>query len=351
MEPDEEGHRPVMRNGKRVAFIVILGIFAAFIVLTVQRYIVRAARVEHAVAPAPYFPPGSIWTKDISHEEVDPQSTEIINWLADAGGWGNHNRMQVDFSLRIMTANASTPQVRYRKPPNCCSADQDVVATIPLPPDGGVEGETNYRCNGGDCHLLIVDRSEGKLYELYGADYADNALTSMGLTVWDLNRIYPPSGRGDQCSSADSAGTPIAPLLFNANEIAAGSINHAMRLILPNDRIRAHVFVHPATHAGAPQGPDLAPPIGALFRLKANFDMSKLSPPARVVARAMQKYGLYLVDGGNIALTAESDMDTKIKYADLGFDSHSTWPIEVSNFEIVKMPPPITLTYECKRNK
>ncbi|HME59296.1 MAG TPA: hypothetical protein VKF63_13215, partial [Terracidiphilus sp.] len=28
---------------------------------------VRAARVEHAVAPAPYFPPGSVWTQDISH--------------------------------------------------------------------------------------------------------------------------------------------------------------------------------------------------------------------------------------------------------------------------------------------
>ena len=58
----------------------------------------RAARLEHVVPPAPYFPPGAIWTQDISHAPVDPQSDAIINWLADAGGWGNSNKMQVDFA-------------------------------------------------------------------------------------------------------------------------------------------------------------------------------------------------------------------------------------------------------------
>src|ERR1035441_2344630 len=106
----------------------------------------------------------------------------------------------------------------------------------------------------------------------------------------DLNRVYPPSGRGDQCTSADSAGFPIAPLLFNADELAVGHIDHAIRFILPNPRIRAHVYVHPATHAGAPRGPVDAPPIGARFRLKASYDVSKLMPEAQEIARAMQGY-------------------------------------------------------------
>ena len=168
--------------------------------------------------------------------------------------------------------------------------------------------------------------------------------------MWDLNRVYPLSGRGDQCTSADAAGFPIAPLLFNADELATGSINHAIRFILPNPRIRAHVFVHPATHAGAPRGPVSAPPMGARFRLKASYDLSQLTPAAQVVARAMQKYGMFLSDGGNIALTAQSDADTKAKYADIDFTARDLADLKVTDFEVVDMGTPIRLTDDCVRN-
>ena len=311
---------------------------------------VRAARMEQVVAPAAYFPSGSIWTQDISHAPLDPQSSAMIAWLADAGGWGNNNKMQIDFSLRALQADASTPYVRFKGPgPN--SADSDQPSTFPLPVGGGVEGQTGYQCpSDGDCHLLVADRGHGKLYEAYQANYAENVVTAGFVAVWDLNRVYPPSGRGDQCTSADAAGFPIAPLLFNADEIAAGSINHAIRFILPNQRIRAHVFVHPATHAGSPRGPIDAPPMGARFRLKASYDVSQLMPEAQVVARAMQKYGMFLSDGGEIALTAQSDADTKAKYADLDFDSHSMRGLKVTDFEVVDMGTPIHLTYNCVRN-
>jgi serine/threonine-protein kinase len=202
----------------------------------------------------------------------------------------------------------------------------------------------------GDCQLIVVDRNHSKLYETFATHVAENAVIAQFVAVWDLNRVYPPSGRGDQCTSADAAGFPIAPLLFNADEIATGSINHAIRFVLPNDRMRAHVFVHPATHAGAPRGPASAPPMGARFRLKASYDVSKLMPEAQVVARAMQKYGMFLADGGAIALTAQSDADTKAKYADLDFDSHSLYGLKVTDFEVVDMGTPIHLTYTCARN-
>lgn len=339
-----------MKNRKRILYITIAAVLAAFVALTVQRYVVRAARVQSAVAPAPYFPPGSVWTQDVSHAALDPQSSAIIDWLADNGGWGNHDRFQVDFSIRVRTADASTPKVRFHPAPHWYAADSDLVPAVPLPQEGAHEGYDSYRCDGGDCTLSIADRAEHKLYEAFASDYADGALRSASLVVWDLNRVYPPSGRGDQCGSADAAGFPVAPLLFNADELASGSINHAIRFILPNDRIRAHVFVHPATHAGGPKGPELAPPYGAHFRLKANFDMSKLSPPAQVVARALQKYGMFLADGGQIALSGQNDRDTVAKYADIGFDSHALFPIQVSDFEVVEMPPPIPLTYKCVRN-
>jgi hypothetical protein len=233
------------------------------------------------------------------------------------------------------------------------SPDSDEISKFPLPAGGGAEGETNYQCpaEDEDCHLIVADRAHGKLYEAYQANYTGNVLTASFVAVWDLNRVYPRSGRGDQCTSADAAGFPIAPLLFNADELATGSINHAIRFILPNPRIRAHVFVHPATHAGAPRGPITAPPMRARFRLKASFDMSKLTPAAQVVARAMQKYGMFLADGGNIALTAQSDADTTAKYADVGFGPHDLQDLKVTDFEVVDLGKPIRSTQDCARNK
>jgi hypothetical protein len=91
--------------------------------------------------------------------------------------------------------------------------------------------------------------------------------------------------------------------------------------------------------------------MGAHLRLKASYDMSQLSPAARVVARAMQKYGMFLSDGGNIALTAQSDQDTAVKYSDVGFDSHSMFPLKVTDFEVLPLGKPIPLTDDCVRNR
>ncbi len=340
-----------MKNPKRILLLAILGVLAAFAVLTVQRYVVRAARVQQANATAPYFPAGALWTQPMQQAPVDPQSSAIIQWLADHGAWGYGMRFQVDFSMRVLSADASTPRVPFHKGSTWFAADSDAVSSIPLPRNGGLEGENDYHCGGGDCHLIVADRSAQKLYEAWQANYANGALSATELTVWDLSRIYPPSGRGNQCTSADAAGLPIAPLLFNADEIAAGHIDHAIRFALPNNKIRARVFVHPATHAGSPRGPELAPPMGVLLRLKPDFDMSKLTPAAQVVARALQKYGMYLSDGGNIALTAQNDADTNTKYSDVGFDSHSLFPIKVTDFEVVKIPFLISQTNDCVRNK
>ena len=333
--------------------ISMVGIAAILAGYVLHNHIVKvkAARQEHAVAPSAYFPAGAIWTKDISHAPLDPQSSTIIAWLADAGGWG-FGKMNVDFSIRVLQANANTPFVPFRKGSGFYTGDSDMVSTFPLPAGGGIEGAPGYQCNTeqGDCHLIVADRGHGKLYEAYQANYADGALSATGLVVWDLNRIYPPSGRGDQCSSTDAAGFPIAPLLFNADELAAGSINHAIRFILPNTRIRAHVFVHPATHAGAPRGPVTAPPMGAHFRLKASFDLSKLTPAAQVVARAMQKYGMFLSDGGNMTLTAENDRDTTAKYTDMDFGPHDLQALKVTDFEVLELGTPIRRDSDCVRN-
>jgi hypothetical protein len=340
-----------MTYRKSLYFVTIFAIILIFAFGVRSHFAkARAAKSEHVAPPAQYFPSGAIWNREVTQASVDERSSAIIGWLSSVGGWG-HGRLQVDFSLRVLQADANTPTVRVHV--NSDGPDSDKLSSIPLPAHGGLEGQADYKCpdEDNDCHLIVVDRSNAKLYESYHANYSGNSLTTVGITVWDLNRVYPPSGRGDQCSSADAAGFPIAPLVFNADELASGSINHAIRFVLPNPRIRAGVFVHPATHAGAPRGPLNAPPYGAHFRLKSSFDISQLSPAAQVVARAMQKYGMFLSDGGNIALTAQSDADTQAKYSDLNFGPHDMEAIKVTDFEVLDLGKPIELTYDCVRSK
>ena len=71
--------------------------------------------------------------------------------------------------------------------------------------------------------MLVVETREKKLYELYNSTKTGSAFTALGAFVWDLTKAYPDNLRGDQCTSADAAGFPIAALLPTADEVAAGA--------------------------------------------------------------------------------------------------------------------------------
>jgi serine/threonine-protein kinase len=160
--------------------------------------------------------------------------------------------------------------------------------------------------------------------------------------------VYPPHERGEQCTSADAAGLPITPLLFDADEVAAGEIRHAIRFILPNDRIRHVTYVRPAAHAtrAASGGAD-SPPYGARLRLRPDFPLDSLpNDGARTVARALQRYGMILADGGNVALTARSDRHTRAKWDGL-LDSHDLAAITPADFEMVDGGPRYTWDGGC----
>ncbi len=300
--------------------------------------------VFYEVTVAPF------WTRDISSAPVDPASSSIIANLAAAGGFGN-GRLQIDFSIKVLDANVHTPLRTFHPTADFYSPDCD-LAPMPVPTGGALEGETGYACvHDGDCHLIVYHQPTNRLYEMWRANITTSAFDGGCLAVWDVDRTYPPSGRGEQCTSADAAGMPIAPLLFTADELAAGAINHAIRFILPNARMQAGVYVHPATHAGAPSGSGL-PPYGARLRLRADYPLGSLPDEGtRTIARALQTYGMILADGGNIALTAASDQFTTGKWATvLPSGSTGLQAIRVTDFVMIDGGSRIPLTYDCVRN-
>ena len=301
-----------------------------------------------AVVPGvgPYFTTPMFFNTDVSATAKAANSASIIAALSAAGGWGNSNVMQIDFTLDVLTATSTTPKRAFTQTDEFYSPDCD-VSTVPVPAGGNVEGETGYACTGdGDCHLLVFDTSTKKLYEMWRANITS---TFQGgcLAVWDAQHTYTSALRGNQCTSADAAGFPIAPLLFTADEVKAGHIDHAIRFILPNNRVKRG-FVRPATHATNTTGGSNAPSYGVHFRLRANYPISSLPAGAQVVARAMQKYGMYHADGGNIALTAQSDRHTTAKWAGL-LGPHDLSALKVTDFEVIDHGTAFSLTGDCNR--
>lgn len=297
-----------------------------------------------------YFPAGAPWYRDVASAAVDPDSAAIIGGL-QSHGWGSGD-FQLDLSIEVLDADTSTPRRAFEPTGDFYDPDCDPVP-MPVPVGGNLEGEEGYECTGdGDCHLLVAERDEGRLYEMWRANLVGDAFDGGCLAVWDMTAVYPDAGRGEQCTSADAAGYPIAPLLFTADEVAAGAIDHAMRFAIPNDDIDDDVFYAPATHATT-AGADGSVPYGAHLRLKSTFDMSRLTDPdARVVAVALQKYGMYLADGGNIPLMGRSDRRTTAKWDDLFEDgTHALFGIEPQDFEVVAFATdPVALTFDCVRN-
>ena len=295
-----------------------------------------------------YVPNGSVLYQDISQAQAAGDSQATIDYLDGMGGWGG-GELRIDFSIEVLAAEEGAPVRDFIPTDDHYSPDCDEVA-VPVPAGGALEGEDGYACaSDGDCHLIVVDPSSMSLYEMWRANIEGDTFYGGCLAVWDMEKTYGPEGRGYNCTSADAAGLPVAPLLFSADEVAAGSIDHAIRFILPNDRIRGGVFVAPGTHStSAAEGDAVAPPFGARLRLRADYPVGDLPPGARVVAEAMQRYGIILADGGTIALTAQSDRFTAEKWDGL-LAPDDLVSVPITAFEVVDLGAMRAYDGDCQR--
>lgn len=145
---------------------------------------------------------------------------------------------------------------------------------------------------GSDRHALIVERGTCRLFELYAAEWNGGRPRAGSGAIWDLdsNRLRP-----DTWTSADAAGLPILPGLVRWDEVKAGEIAHAIRFTVS---CTTDSYLWPARHEAGVDDPD-CPPMGARFRLKQAFDLSGFSGKAKVVLRAMQRYGMIVADNGS----------------------------------------------------
>ncbi len=240
------------------------------------------------------FSDDSPWNVPIPpNPEIDPNSNAMIAHLQQSTSpvfWINI----YTYTVPIWMANSSTPEYKVTCTHGYCGPDFDHV---PIP-DGAVPDP------GSDAHMLILDLGRHKSWDMWLAHQSPDGSWTAGFgTTFDLNGDgVKPYGQG----SARGSGFPLAAGLIYADEVRAGHIRHA--LVMAYDWPR-NCLVYPAsTNCGLSSDPN-AIPIGARLQLDPSLDLDSLglSPGAKVVARAMQEYGLYVGDNGyGLSLYAES---------------------------------------------
>jgi hypothetical protein len=236
------------------------------------------------------FPPNNIWNARVMELPLDPQSAAYIQSM------GPELPLHPDFGLEggipygIAAADQPASQVTFTDGSESDPGPYFIPDHIPLE-------------SGPDAHLLVLDSTRCRLYELFAAVHTGAQQWQAGSgAIFDLrSNLLRPAG----WTSADAAGLPILPGLIRADEVLSGEIRHALRFTTRRTR---RTFVWPARHfASSVTDPNL-PPMGQRFRLKSSVDIGAYSQQAQVILRALKAYGMLLSDnGGPWYLTGATD--------------------------------------------
>jgi hypothetical protein len=273
------------------------------------------------------FPADNAWNQDISNASVDPNSDAIINFI------GASTPMHPDFGAGLyQNSTIGIPYVVVSGTPfvnihfTAYGSDSD-PGPMPVPHNAPIEGYPHP--GNGDRHVLVLDRDNCWLYELYHSDTRkDGGWNAASAAVWDLlNDEHRPY----TWTSADAAGLPLFPGLARYDEVASGQIQHALRFTL---RYSRQAFTPPASHWAPNSTNSLAAPMGMRLRLKASYDISSFPPQAKVILTALQHYGMIMADNGS-SMYLSGDPDNRWSNDDLG----SLKQVPASAFDVVLMDP------------
>jgi hypothetical protein len=234
----------------------------------------------------PIFPANNVWNVRIDGRAVAANSATMISSIGlDSGlhmDFGSYAGYGIPYQVVTSSTPRSTVLFDYDE-------DSDHVG-YPIPTNPLIEGGSGAT---GDRHILMVDRDACRLYELFAARKVSGQWHAGSGATWDLrSNALRPAG----WTSADAAGLPILPGLVRYDEVVAGAIHHALRFTTSTTR---RAYIYPARHYASSSTSTALPPMGLRVRLKAGYDTSGFSAQARVIAVALQRYGMILADNGS----------------------------------------------------
>jgi hypothetical protein len=245
----------------------------------------QALRVP-AAPRCPVFPASNPWNKRVDKLPVAQNSAAVISSIgvdtglhADFGsGLWQGSPIGIPFDVVSRSTKRSRPTFEYD--------DESDHVGYPIPKSVHIEG-------GSDHHVLLLDKSACRLYELGGLERRGGRWHAWAGATWNLrsNRVRPAGW-----TSADAAGLPIFPGLARYDEVRRGVIDHALRFTVERTR---RAFLYPARHFASDLTSPNLPPMGLRVRLKASFDVRPFPRQARIVLVALKRYGMIVADNGS----------------------------------------------------
>ena len=287
--------------------------------------------------PNQLFPSDNPWNQDITWAPVDWRSDDFI-WFLNRGG---AVRPHPDFGGNVAgdsDRNYGFPYIvvdgwQPRVPVDFDYPSISDQVGYPIPDDaiwnahwiqGGLPGQIWDRDE--DRHILIVDRDNNLLYELFNVwfDLGRWRWVAGSGVVWNMWTNDP---RPDGMASADESGMSMLPGILKYDEVYGGDeIMHALRISVAE----TNGYVYPATAASGWVGGAL--PLGARLRLKSNFDISGYPWDAQKILRAMKRYGLMVTTkcpGEWLLVSGTYDVRWNNDALNPAFTSLSAWDFEV----------------------
>jgi len=252
----------------------------------------------------------SIWNTPIAKDvTVHPDSQKIINTL---NGEAENIRFVRYFSAPIWVVNSenmSQYQVKSDRIYDFWDKNRDGLTDDPIPIDRNMWGEQSP-----DGHIIIVDPFKMKAWEMSTFKWDDSGVvpipTATTFNVWDLKGsgyALPFEGERWRQRGARGSGIPMLAGLIRPEEIAAGEIRHAMVFMFLRNRKgnegKEMFYSPPAARSDGEFEGDEYPIEGMHLQLNpeltdVDFDTWGLTKEAKIVARALQRYGMFLADNG-----------------------------------------------------
>ena len=140
------------------------------------------------------LPEDNPWNADISREPADPNSDALVASI------GLEKSLHPEFGTAWQGVPSGIPYVvvdgrQQRVPVTFQYADESDPGPYPIPPDAPIEGGPNGK---GDRHVLVLDRDNWKLYEIFSAHPQDGGKSWRAASgaVFDLrsNKLRPRAG-------------------------------------------------------------------------------------------------------------------------------------------------------------
>jgi len=225
--------------------LVLLGVFSVllFPIFSAQGQSCSPMRLGRGASLNGFipFPGDNAWNQDISDAPVDPNSSAIINFIGTSTplhpdfGAGLYDGQTIGIPY-IVVSGSPFANIKY----TAYGSESD-PGPMPVPKNAPIEGYPNP--GNGDRHVLVLDRDNCWLYELYSSYPQKNgSWDAASGAVWDL---LNDEQRPYTWTSADAAGLPVFAGLARYDEVASGAIQHALRFTLQDSET---AFTPPASH-------------------------------------------------------------------------------------------------------